>query len=102
MRKSASDDHSAVAVAVTVVTVRVDTDDVMLVRARRAVLLVNSLLNCEFLLVPNREPSLPAAIMEMGRRSICHQNSCTDVEILAVVVPVVAELLPPLKRTEFI
>lgn len=51
---SVSDDRSAVAVVVTVeivatvATARVATEDVMLVRARRAVLLVNSTLNCEF------------------------------------------------------
>lgn len=54
MRASVSADHSAVAVVVTVVTVatvRVATEDGMLVRARRAVvLLANSTLNCKFLL----------------------------------------------------
>lgn len=42
-----SDDHSAVDVVASVVTVRVDTDDVMLVRARRVVLRASMLLNCE-------------------------------------------------------
>jgi hypothetical protein len=44
---SASDDLSAAAVVVTEVTVRVDTDEGMLARARRVVLPASSLLSCE-------------------------------------------------------
>jgi hypothetical protein len=47
VRASASDDLSAVAVVVTEVTVRVDTDEGMLARARRVVLLASLLLSCE-------------------------------------------------------
>lgn len=42
-----SDDLSAVDVAATVVTVRVDTEGGMLARARRVVLPASLLLNCE-------------------------------------------------------
>lgn len=42
-----SDDLSAVDVAATVVTVRVDTEEGMLVRARRVVLPASLLLNCK-------------------------------------------------------
>ena len=90
---SASDDPSAVAVAVTAVTVRVDTDDVMLVRARRVVPLVNLLLNCELFLDLEMAPT-------SGPVELFKQRVLT--RFTAVVVPVVAELLPPLKRTEFI
>jgi hypothetical protein len=45
VRASASDDLSAVAVVVTEVTVRVDTDEGMLARARRVVLLASLLLS---------------------------------------------------------
>jgi hypothetical protein len=44
-RVSASDDLSAAAVVVTEVTVRVDTDEGMLARARRVVLPASSLLS---------------------------------------------------------
>lgn len=42
-----SDDLSAVDVAATVVTVRVDTEEGMLVRAKRVVLPASLLLNCK-------------------------------------------------------
>lgn len=42
-----SDDLSAVDVAATVATVRVDTEEGMLVRARRVVLPASLLLNCK-------------------------------------------------------
>jgi hypothetical protein len=47
VRASASDDLSAAVLVATVVTVRVDIADAMLARAKRVVLLVVLLLNCE-------------------------------------------------------
>lgn len=106
VRVSASDDRSAVAVAATVATVRVDTDDVMLARARKVVLLVNSLLSCElFLALPLRK--LRASSEQRCRsqrwQKLYNYWGCLLIfDPTAVVVPVVAALLPPLKRTEFI
>ena len=46
------EDSAVVAVAVTVATVRVATDAVTLVRARRVVRRASLLLSCKFLLAP--------------------------------------------------
>lgn len=50
-----SGDLSAVDVAATVVTVRVDTEEGMLVRAKRVVLPASLLLNCKHSLFPFSE-----------------------------------------------
>lgn len=85
--RSAADLSVAVAVVATVVTVRVDTDDVTLVRARRVVPPASSTLNCE------KHP-------EPDERTMC-KDQITNL-ILAVVVSAVAAVpLPHLKSTRF-
>lgn len=60
---------AVVVTEVTVVTVRVATEDGMPARvARRAVPLVNSLLNCEFLFLSRRQEEKPQTKVKLGYR----------------------------------